>query len=520
MAHMHKQHSQILLTATEMGEADKAAVQAGVPAMELMAAAGKAVADAVLGRWSRRSVLVLCGPGNNGGDGFVVAQLLLSAGWPVRLAFWGSVEKLSPEAAHFYYAWQGEVEAYSVDLLEQTDLVIDAMFGAGLTHALEGKARDMVDGIIERKISVCAIDVPSGVDGTTGAALGNVAPAELTVTFFRKKPGHLLFPGRGLCGKLVVADIGIPDPVLDELNLQTWENSPELWCRDYPWPRSEEHKFHRGHAVVYGGENITGASRLTARGAMRIGAGLVSLAVPIKVWAIYATAMTSVMVVKLEQSQEAEDFEELLLDPRHNAIAVGPGAGLAGFERIRTRKIVLAALATNRPTVLDADALSAFADDPKILFDAINGPCVMTPHEGEFARLFPTFNESTDINKSPDINEQCVADKLTRTRLAAKLSGAVVVLKGADTVIASPDGRAIINSNAPADLATGGSGDVLAGFIVGLLAQGMLPFDAAAAAVWLHGEVGNEVGIGLIADDLPNHLPKVLSAFKRQYFSD
>lgn len=520
MAHTHKQHSQILLTANEMGKADSAAVVAGVPAMKLMAAAGKAVADAVIERWSKREVLVLCGPGNNGGDGFVVAQLLLSAGWPVRMAFLGSVEKLSPETACFYHAWQGEVEAYSVDLLEQTDLVIDAMFGAGLTRSLEGKARDMVDRIIERQIPVCAIDVPSGLDGTTGAALGKVAPAELTVTFFRKKPGHLLFPGRGLCGNLIVADIGIPAPVLEELNLQTWENSPELWYRSYPWPRLDGHKFHRGHVVVYGGENMTGASRLTARSAMRIGAGLVSLAVPIKVWAIYATAMTSVMVAKLEQSQEAEDFEELLLDPRHNAIAVGPGAGLAGFERIRTRKIVLAALATNRSTVLDADALSAFAEDPKTLFEAINGPCVMTPHEGEFARLFPTLNESTYINKSPDINEKRAADKLTRTRLAAKLSGAVVVLKGADTVISSPDGRAIINSNAPADLATGGSGDVLTGFIVGLLAQGLSPFDAAAAAVWLHGEVGNEVGIGLIAEDLPDYLPKVLSAFKRQYFSD
>ena len=500
-------NTQLLLTASEMGMADKAAVAAGVPAVDLMAAAGKAVADTVLNRWSRCSVLVLCGPGNNGGDGFVVAKLLKAAGWPVRLAFMGTVETLSLEAAHFYQAWQGDVEDYSVDLLEQADLVIDAMFGAGLTRPLEGKARDMVDAIIARDIPVCAIDVPSGVDGTTGAALGLVAPAELTVTFFRKKPGHLLLPGRSLCGELVVADIGIPETVLNELSLQAWENSPELWYENYPWPRMDGHKFHRGHAVVFGGENITGASRLTARGAMRIGAGLVSLAVPIKAWAIYATAMTSVMVAKLEQTQEAEDFEELLLDPRHNAIVVGPGAGLAGFERIRTRKIVLTALATDRATVLDADALSAFSDDPQTLFDAINGPCVMTPHEGEFARLFPEVNKS-----HPD-------DKLTRARLAAKLSGAVVVLKGADTIIASPDGRAIINSNAPADLATGGSGDVLAGFIVGLLAQGMSSFDAAAAGVWLHGEVGNEVGIGLIADDLPDHLPKVLSAFKKRYFS-
>ena len=504
---VHIKQPQLLLTASEMGMADKAAVVAGVPAMDLMAAAGKAVADAVLNRWSKCSVLVLCGPGNNGGDGFVVAKLLQVAGWPVRLAFLGPVEKLSPEATHFFHAWCGEVEAYSVDLLEQTDLVIDAMFGAGLTRPLEGKARDMVDAMIERKIPICAVDVPSGVDGTTGAALGKVAPAELTVTFFRKKPGHLLFPGRGLCGEIVVADIGIPVTVLGELKLQTWENSPELWYRNYPWPRLDGHKFHRGHALVFGGENITGASRLTARGAMRMGAGLVTLAVPIKAWAVYATAMTSVMVAKLEQSQEAEDFEELLLDPRHNAIAVGPGAGLAGFESIRTRKIVMTALATNRATVLDADALSDFANDPQVLFDAITGPCVMTPHEGEFARLF------LDVNKSHS------DDKLTRARLAAKQSCAVVVLKGADTVIASPDGRAIINSNAPADLATGGSGDVLAGFIVGLLAQGVEPFDAAAAAVWLHGEVGNEVGAGLIAEDLPDHLPKVLAAFKRQYFS-
>ncbi|NLQ17850.1 NAD(P)H-hydrate dehydratase [Marinomonas sp. M1K-6] len=514
MEHEHKQH---LLTPNQMAMADKAAVAAGVPAMDLMAAAGKAVADAVLARWSRCSVLVLCGPGNNGGDGFVVATLLHSAGWPVRLAFLGSMEQLSPEAAHFFHAWQGDVEGYSVDVLEQTDLVIDALFGAGLTRSLAGKARDMLDEIIARDIPVCAVDVPSGLDGATGAAFGVVAPAELTVTFFRKKPGHLLFPGRALCGELVVADIGIPAAVLEALDIQAWENSPELWYRDYPWPRLDGHKFHRGHALVYGGENMTGASRLTARGAMRIGAGLVTLAAPIKAWAVYATALTGVMVAKLEQSQEAEDFEELLLDPRYNAIAVGPGAGLVGFERIRTRKIVLAALVTGRATVLDADALSAFSGDPQTLLDAIVGPCVMTPHEGEFARIFP------EMNKSPEMNKNHRDDKLTRARLAAKQSGAVVVLKGADTVIASPDGRAVINSNAPADLATGGSGDVLTGFIVGLLSQGtsqgMSPFNAAAAGVWLHGEVANTFGAGLIAEDLPDHLPKVLSAFKTRLFT-
>lgn len=292
---------------------------------------------------------------------------------------------------------------------------------------------------------------------------------------------------------------------------QVLQNSPELWYQEYPWPRVDGHKFHRGHVVVFGGENMTGASRLTARGAMRIGSGLVTLAAPTKAWPVYATALTCVMVAKLEQSQEVEDFEDLLSDPRHNAIAVGPGAGLAGFECIRTRKIALAALATGRVTVLDADALSAFAEDLQTLFDAINGPCVMTPHEGEFARLFP------DINNSPEMNKNQADDKLTRARMAAKLSGAVVVLKGPDTVIAAPDGRAIINSNAPADLATGGSGDVLAGFIVGLLAQGMTPFYAAAAAVWLHGEAANEFGPGLIAEDLPEQLPTVLRELKMRF---
>ncbi|RBP83450.1 NAD(P)H-hydrate dehydratase [Marinomonas rhizomae] len=511
--------TQLLLTPNEMGMADKAAVVAGESAFTLMASAGKAVADAIMTRWSKHSVLVMAGPGNNGGDGFVIAQALLQHGWPVTLAFMGQIDVMSEEAQAHAKAWQGEWQTLSPTQLENAELVVDALFGAGLSRPIEGVAHDMLEAVAQSGLPVCAVDVPSGLDGETGQVFGVTVNAELTVTFFRKKPGHLLFPGRGLCGELMVADIGIPVTVLDELNLQTWENNPELWYQKYPWPRLDGHKFHRGHAVVYGGETMTGASRLTARGAMRIGAGLVTLAAPIKAWAVYATALTGVMVAKLEQSQETEDFEELLLDSRHNAIAVGPGAGLAGFERIRTRKIALTALLTGRATVLDADALSAFSEDPQILFDAINGPCVMTPHEGEFMRLFPDINNSPEINNTPEIKKNHPDNKLTRARLAAKQSGAVVVLKGADTVIAAPDGLAIINSNAPAELATGGSGDVLTGFIVGLLAQGMEPFDAAAAAVWMHGEVGNDIGAGLIAEDLPDHLPKVLSTFKTQYFS-
>jgi len=486
---------QVLLTPAEMALADRAAIIAGVPGIELMEAAGKAVADAIRQRWSIRPVLVLCGPGNNGGDGFVAARHLQAWGWPVRVALLGARPDLSGDAAHHAALWTGAVEPFSTDLFDQAGGVVDAVFGAGLSRPLGGVARTMIEELARRKLPVCAIDVPSGLDGATGLVQGVAAPATLTVTFFRRKPGHLLFPGRALCGELVVADIGIPDSVLDGMAVQTWENGPALWQAAYPWPRADGHKYRRGHALILGGEVVTGASRLTARGAQRIGAGLVTLAAPIVAWPVYATALTGVMVQALRAE---EDFAAMLSDPRLNAIAIGPGAGVGEA----TRQAVLAALATGRGTVLDADALTSFASAPNDLFQAIHGPCVLTPHEGEFARLFDASG-----------------DKLARARRAAGASGAVVVLKGADTVIAEPGGRAAINANAPADLATGGSGDVLTGFIAGLLAQGLDPFRAASAAVWLHGAVAADFGPGLIAEDLPDGLPAVLRRLRGQFAS-
>jgi len=486
---------QVLLTPAEMALADRASIVAGVRGVDLMEAAGKAVADAVQRHWPKRSVMVLCGPGNNGGDGFVAARHLQASGWPVRLALLGSTAALAGDAAHHAALWTGPVEPFSTSLLDHAGVVVDAIFGAGLSRPVDGAALAMIEAMATRKAAICAVDVPSGLDGATGAVQGAAAPATLTVTFFRKKPGHLLFPGRALCGGLVVADIGTPGTVLDGIVAQTWENGPALWHEAYPWPRPEGHKYQRGHALILGGEVITGASRLTARGAMRIGAGLVTLAAPAKAWAVYAAALTGVMVRAVRAGQEAEDFAELLSDPRRNAIAIGPGAGVGEG----TRQAVLAALATGRAVVLDADALTSFATAPASLFDAITGPCVLTPHEGEFARLFDGSG-----------------DKLMRARRAAAASGAVVLLKGSDTVIAEPDGRAAINSNAPADLATGGSGDVLTGFIVGLLAQGLDPFRAATAAAWLHGAVAAAFGPGLVAEDLPEGLPAVLRRLKDQ----
>lgn len=476
----------VLLDNRQMAAADAAAMAAGISGTELMENAGVAVANAIRERWSPRAVLVLCGPGNNGGDGFVIARHLAAAGWKVKLASFGSAEARSADAQYHAGLWKGGEVPFSVDALSDVDLVVDAMLGAGLTRPPDGKVATMIEAINSLRVPVCAVDIPTGVDGSTGAAPGVAVKADLTVTFFRKKPGHLLMPGKALCGDIWLADIGIPPSVLPEIGSQCFENAPTFWLHRYPWPSPFDHKYARGHLLVYGGACLTGAARLAARGAQRIGAGLVTVAAPARAWPVYAAALTSIMVQPYDDTESAA---ALLSDPRKNAVVLGPGAGLDES----TKALVLAALATQRAIVIDADGLSAFRDDPKALFDAIDGPCVLTPHEGEFSRLF-----------------SMAGDKLRRARAAAQQSGAVVLLKGSDTVIASPDGRAVINANAPATLATGGTGDVLSGLIGGLLAQGMPAFEAACAGCWIHAQAAVCFGHGLIADDLPDMVPKVL----------
>ncbi|UYO95280.1 NAD(P)H-hydrate dehydratase [Pollutimonas sp. M17] len=475
-----------LLTPGQMTRADQAAIQRGVSGIALMEAAGAAVANAVAAHWSRRPVLIACGPGNNGGDGFVAARHLQGAGWPVTVGLLGGKRPSSGDAAHHASLWDGPVKPLSVDLLDGAGLLIDALFGAGLSRPLEGQAAEFIAALKQRDIPVCAVDVPSGLDGGSGAILGDAAPARLTVTFFRKKPGHVLMPGKSLCGRLLLADIGIPASVLDDIGPALFENAPDLWLPLFPWPSEQGHKYQRGHALVVGGRIMTGAARLAAQACARIGAGLVTVAAPASVWPIYATALTGIMVHPMRESGGLDD---ILADARINAVIVGPGAGISDT----TRRHALQALAGKRAVVLDADAISVFGSDPQSLFDAIQGPCVLTPHEGEFNRIFSASG-----------------NKLERARHAAAHSGAVVVLKGADTVIASPDGRAIVNGNAPPQLATGGTGDVLAGLIAGLMAQGMEAFAAAAAAVWVHGEAARLFGPGLVSEDLHHKVPRVL----------
>ncbi len=486
----------VLLTTAEMGDADRLAVAAGTPSLTLMDNAGRGVARearAMLG--AGRRICVLCGPGNNGGDGFVAARYLREGGADVRLALLGPPQPLKGDAAVMAQRWGAEVAALSPSAIEEADVVVDALFGAGLTRPIAGTAADVIAALNASRVPVLAIDVPSGLDGTTGQALGPVVEASRTVTFFRRKPGHLLMPGRALCGPVIVDHIGTPESVLADIGAKAWANAPGLWGAHFPWPKLAGHKYGRGHALVVSGPPAhTGAARMGARAALRVGAGLVTLASPEDALAINAAHLTAVMLLPFDGP---DGLAGILADRRKNAVLLGPALSVGEA----TRRLVHAALLSGAAAVLDADAITSFADAPGDLFRDIaanpDRPVVLTPHDGEFKRLFGDIDQ---------------ASKLARARAAAQRSGAVVVLKGPDTVIAAPDGRAAINANAPPWLATAGAGDVLGGFVVGMLAQGMPGFEAACAAVWLHGAAASAFGPGLIAEDIPEALPGVLRA--------
>lgn len=487
-----------LLTVAEMGEADRRTIAAGTPGLVLMEAAGAAVARIVQRFHPQGAVLVLCGPGNNGGDGFVAARLLAGQRRDVSLVLLGSREALQGDAAAMAAQWTGPVLAPADADPAAAGVIVDALFGAGLGRPLDGMAKALVEAVNAAGRPVVAVDLPSGLHGDDGQPRGAAIRATRSVTFFRPKPGHLLLPGRLLCGHLHVADIGIPAAVFDGIAPRQWLNDPALWRALLPRPQADGHKYARGHVLVRGGGRA-GAAQLAGHAALRIGAGLVTLALP-------ATALRQAGGPDALMRQPCDgvpDWRMAIADARRNTLLLGPGNGTGDA----TRMAVLAALDARRAVVLDADALTAFAGDPARLFAAIEGPAVITPHDGEFARLFP------DLAREG-------GGKLARARAAAARSGAVVVLKGADTVIAAPDGRAAINANAPADLATAGAGDVLAGFCAGLLAQGnqtgdMPAFEAACAAVWLHGAAAAEAGAGLIADDLPLAVRMPLARLRR-----
>ncbi|MFT3999661.1 MAG: NAD(P)H-hydrate dehydratase [Rhizobium sp.] len=477
----------LLLTPDDMAAVDSAAAASGIDSYGLMEKAGQAVAAAAL-RYFPQALryVVLCGPGNNGGDGYVAARALLEAGAGVQLFYLGDPKRLRGDAARALADCPVPGAPVADYMPLAGDLVIDAVFGAGLSRSVPEDIAAVIARVAAADVPVIAVDLPSGLDGRSGQVLGAAFQATRTVTFMTRKPGHLLLPGRDLCRELEVFDIGIPGRIVRaHADRLIAENTPAQWLAKMPFAGTDTHKYKRGHLVVFsGGPNATGAARMSAMAGLKAGAGLVTIASPRDALAVNAGLLTAIMLHAVEDDAA---LREWLADERLSTFVLGPGFG-AG-EKARQFCLALA----DRHLVLDADGITSFRDQPQRLFDAFaEGPTrlVLTPHEGEFARLFP------------DIAADEASSKIDKARAAAARAHAAIIYKGADSVIAAPDGRALINANAPPWLATAGSGDVLAGIVGSLMAQGAPAFEAAAAGVWLHGVAGQHAGKGLTAEDL------------------
>ncbi|EHD14729.1 hypothetical protein CIN_06610 [Commensalibacter intestini A911] len=439
--------SLILLTPSQMSEVDKEAAKT-IPIIQLMENAGWAVTQEVVKRYKPCSVLVLCGPGNNGGDGYVVARLLAKKGWPVRVAAIGR-PKVGSDAEQAAHRWAGSIVEHPEDYIEKSGLVIDALFGAGLSRNIDS----YISELLRKARRVVAIDTPSGIDGATGKVMGYAPHAELTVTFFRAKPGHYLLPGREYMGELVIKDIAISPVILSQIKPQCWLNEPGLWS--IPTSEVEDYKYRRGIVSIIGGSVMTGAARLSAHAALNVGAGLVHI-FALGSHDIYSSSSACFVIDK-------DSLETSLQDSRRKVWVCGPGLLLGEAKEILSKLI-----ASNVKIIADAGVFQAEN------IEMLKGVSIITPHIGEFIRVFGEIK----------------ADKISAARVAAQQTGAVVVLKGADTIIASPDGRVAINQHASPRLATAGSGDTLTGVIATLLAAGMSEWESACAGVWLHGEAG------------------------------
>lgn len=495
-----------LLTAAQMRGHEGAAIESGaVSGLELMERAGRGVFDAVFARWTELAraparAEVLCGPGNNGGDGFVVARLLAEWGWEVAVFLLADPDRLPPDAHANYRRWSALGPTRPLAEAQETGeaaLIVDALFGTGLARPLEGALASLVSRRARRCV---AVDIPSGLCADSGRVLGAAMRADLTVSFHTAKPGHYLAHGPAHCGALVVTDIGLShEPVPGAVTFCAAPSTTGLA------KGAGAHKYGYGHALVLtGGAGRTGAARLAARGALRVGAGLVTLGVPRSAQMEVAAQITALMLARVE---DGGALTRILEDPRINALCLGPGLGSE-----RARDLVPAALChEHQPrVVLDADALTAFEEDPQALFAMLHEGCVLTPHDGEFARLFPDIAHKL---AAPAVTGPAFS-RVDAVRAAAARAGCVVLLKGADTVIATPDGKCSLHGahydRAAPWLATAGAGDVLAGMMTGLMARGLGPMEAARAAAWLHTEAARAFGPGLIAEDLPETLPQVL----------
>lgn len=498
MAVNSKQRSYVLLTTQQAQALDAEAIRLGVSGETLMESAGKAVAATVADYIGTPleaggTVIILCGPGNNGGDGFVAARHLEEWGYPVSLRCSVLPSALKSDAKRAADKWHGPVEMMAATGFKDAAAIVDCLFGVGLNKPIEGELEAIVEAVNDAETFVLAVDVPSGLSADTGLPIGPCIEAGATVTFNFKKVGHVIVPGRYLSGgnsNIIVSDIGVPDKAFSAIKTREYENIPDFWGTNFPFSGPQSHKYERGHMLVLGGKEPTlGASRLASLAGLRVGAGLVTLAAPTETYPVQASSLMDVMVRRFDSTF---GFLGIVNDPRIKAVLIGPGAGLGE----KTVDLVKQVGAKKKHLVLDADALASLVNRVDIIHDLKSPEIVLTPHEGEFVKLFPKF----------DFNE----DRLGAVRKAAKSTDTVVVLKGVSTVVAAPDGRVTIATNAPSWLSVGGTGDVLSGMICGLMTQGMPSFEAASAGVWLHGEAGMAAGRGLIASDLLNVIPRVL----------
>lgn len=471
-----------LLSVEQMYEADRRTIDNGTSGLKLMEAAGAAITREIVKRWTPRKTVILCGPGNNGGDGFVVARLLHQKGWHVRVLLLGHRDKLTGDALTNAQRWPFEVQPLRPENLSGAQLIVDAIFGAGLARDVEGVVAQTLAQVPKLDVPVVAVDVPSGIDGDTGQIRGIAVPADLTVTFARPKTGHLLMPARQYCAELIVADIGISTETLSEIDPTAFTNNPiDL----FPWPEQDTHKFKRGHGVIVGGQKMTGATRLAATCARRVGLGVLTISAHATAYMIYRQAEPGNIV-------SDQPLSDHLDDPRKNVFLAGPGLGLGEKQP----PLIDQLLSSDKRLLLDADALTLMAG--KVLPPRPH-ETLITPHEGEFARLFPTITGS----------------KLQKARQAARQTGYTVLLKGADTVIAAPCGKAVINTTGTPWLATAGSGDSLAGICFGLMGQGLTAFDAGCLGAWLHGKCAETFGAGLISEDIASLLPQVIQSLQK-----
>lgn len=472
-----------VLSAADTAVCDAYAVESGVASFSLMQTAGSRLAEAILQRWGRRPALIACGPGNNGGDGYICAARLLAAGWPVTVAAMGDPEQLKGDARKAYLAWDGPVQSVEHADPSAFGLIVDALFGAGLDRPLTGAVAEFCQRVNASPGIVVAVDLPSGQKGDAAEADGPVIAADLTMTFHTAKPAHLLEPAASVCGERVVVDIGIPDGWESRATLVALRNSPALWADQLPVTGTQSHKHQRGRLLVFTGDaSSTGAGRLAGEAGSRAGAGLVTLASPVDAVPVNAAHSTAVMVRPWAGGHESEAIAQAC---RADVAVIGPGAGIGAG----TKQAVESLLTARARAVLDADALTSYENDLPELLDSLRPDDVLTPHVGEFRRIFPGVLEAS-------------AHKLEAACEAAHLAGCTVLLKGPDTIIAAPGRTAVINRHASPVLATAGSGDVLAGVIGGLMAQGMGGFDAACGAAWLHGDAGQRIGTGLTAERL------------------